>query len=226
MSGEDRPGAVGRVHDVADVEATARAGFGERLSWGRRPAVIVVDFSRGFTDPAYPTGAAMDEAVTRTAELLKVARASGCPVIFTTIAFRSPLEGGIWLQKAPGLAALQHGSVLVELDPRLEAAPSDPLVVKQGASAFFGTGLAGMLAASRVDTVVVCGATTSGCVRATAVDAMQSGFPAIVPRECVGDRARGPHEASLFDLQAKYADVVEVGEAVDYLQSTTGWVMA
>src|ERR1700758_874150 len=173
MSDDDRLGAEGRVHGVADVEATARAGFGERLSWGRRPAVIVVDFSRGFTDPAYPTGAAMDEAVTRTAELITVARAPRCPVIFTTIAFRSPLEGGVWLQKAPGLAALEYGSPLVELDPRLGAAPSDPLVVKRGASAFFGTGLAAMLAATRVDTVVLCGATTSGCVRATAVDAIQ-----------------------------------------------------
>lgn len=218
-------GADGRVYGAADVDATARAGFGHELSWGERPAVIVVDFSLGFTDPAYPTGAAMDEAVTRTAQLVKVARASRCPVIFTTIAYRSALEGGIWLKKAPGLAALRQGSALVELDPRLEAASQDPLVVKRGASAFFGTGLAGMLAAAGVDTVVLCGATTSGCVRATAVDAMQSGFPTVVPRECVADRARGPHEASLFDLQAKYADVVGVGEAVDYLQSRTGWVM-
>jgi nicotinamidase-related amidase len=114
---------------------------------------------------------------------------------------------------------------LVEIDARLQPAPADPLVVKQGASAFFGTGLAGLLTASGVDTVVLCGATTSGCVRASAVDAVQSGFLTVVPRECVGDRAQGPHEASLFDLQAKYADVVGVSEVAEYLQSTRGWVM-
>lgn len=114
-------------------------------------------------------------------------------------------------------AALRHGSEAIELDPRLHRAEGDIVVVKHGPSAFFGTGLAPLLVGLGVDTVVICGATTSGCVRASVVDAVQHGFPVLVPRECVADRARAPHEASLFDLQAKYADVISAGDAAGYL---------
>jgi nicotinamidase-related amidase len=181
------------------------------------PALLVVDFSRGFTDPGAPTGADMTEAVVATAGLIAVAHGVGTPVIFTTIAYSSPHEAQAWLRKSPGLAALQVGSSAVEIDPRLPRRAQDTLVVKQGASAFFGTGLAALLAGCGIDTVVVCGATTSGCVRATVVDAVQSGYDVLVPRECVADRAQAPHEASLFDMQAKYADVIPVEDAARYL---------
>jgi nicotinamidase-related amidase len=139
-------------------------------------------------------------------------------VIFTTIAYEPHLrDGGAWLEKAPGLAVLQIGSELVDIDPRLPVGPADPVVVKKGASAFFGTNLTGILAAQRVDTVIICGATTSGCVRASAVDSVQSGYPTLVVRDCVGDRAQGPHDANLFDIQAKYADVIGLEEALGYL---------
>lgn len=199
------------------AEVYDRAGFGAPVVRGARPALLVVDFSRGFTDPAYPTGADMTEAVLATAQLVVTAHRRGVPVVFTTIAFSSPLEGRAWLHKAPGLAALQAGSPAVELDPRLPRDPADTVVVKHGASAFFGTGLAALLASCGTDTLVVCGATTSGCVRASVVDAVQSGYGVLVPRECVADRAQGPHDANLFDMQAKYADVVSLADAEAYL---------
>ncbi|MCW2572200.1 MAG: isochorismatase hydrolase [Frankiales bacterium] len=203
------------------AEVYARAGFGGVARRGSAPALLVVDFSRGFTDPDAPTGADMTDAVLGTAGLIEIAHGAGAPVIFTTIAYSSPHEGQAWLRKSPGLAALQVGSPAVEIDPRLPREADDALVVKHGASAFFGTGLAALLAGCGVDTVIVCGATTSGCVRASVVDAVQGGYDVLVPRECVADRAQGPHEASLFDMQAKYADVIAVEEAARYLADQT-----
>jgi maleamate amidohydrolase len=185
---------------------------------GTRPAVLVVDFSCGFTDAACALGSDLDAAVEATAALLAVARARGLPIVFTTIAFGpGALDAGIWTRKLPALAALELGSAWVEIDPRLGRRESEPLVVKKGASAFFGTNLQAILVAAGVDAVILCGATTSGCVRATAVDLLQHGFPALVPRECVGDRAQAPHEANLFDIDMKYADVVPLDEALAYL---------
>jgi nicotinamidase-related amidase len=198
-------------------EVYARAGFGGVARRGSAPALLVVDFSRGFTDPDAPTGADMTDAVLATAGLIEIAHGAGAPVIFTTIAYSNPHEAQAWLRKSPGLAALQVGTRAVEIDPRLPRSADDALVVKQGASAFFGTGLAALLAGCGVDTVVVCGATTSGCVRASVVDAVQAGYDVLVPRECVADRAPGPHEANLFDMQAKYADVIPVVVAARYL---------
>ncbi len=198
-------------------ELYAKAGFGGTVQRGVRPAVLVVDFTRGFTEPGFATGADMTAQVMRTADLVATARERHLPVIFTAIAFSSPAQGGAWLQKAPGMAGLRHGSAAVELDPRLDRKPSETLIIKHGPSAFFGTDLATALITDGVDTVVVCGATTSGCVRASVVDAVQFGFPTLVPRQCVADRASEPHEASLFDIQGKYADVVDADETARYL---------
>jgi nicotinamidase-related amidase len=195
------------------------AGFGASVRRGERPAVVVVDFSRGFTEPRFPTGADLSAEVAATARLLEAARERTVPVAFTTIAFEPHRrDGGAWLDKAPGLGVLQTGSELVDIDPRLPIGPDDPVISKKGASAFFGTNLAAILITERVDTVVLCGATTSGCIRASAIDLLQYGFPTLVPRECVGDRAQGPHEANLFDIQAKYADVVSLEDALAYLE--------
>jgi N-formylmaleamate deformylase len=197
-----------------------RAGFGRPASRGSRPAVVVVDFSRGFTDTSYPTGSDMSAQVAATAGLVEAARAKGCPIAYTTIAFEANgKDGGAWLQKMPGLAVLEEGTPPVELDPNLDRRPEDTLITKKGASAFFGTNLAAVLVAQRVDTVILCGATTSGCVRASAVDAVQHGFPTLVPRECVADRAPGPHDANLFDIQAKYADVLPLEHVMTYVES-------
>jgi maleamate amidohydrolase len=205
----------------------AAARLGEAVTMGERPAVLVVDFSCGFTDPECPLGSELSAEVEATRRLLDAARAKGLPVIFTTIGFEPSLkDGGLWLQKVPTLGELQVGGHWVEIDPRLDRREDETIVLKKGASAFFGTNLAAILVSEGVDSVVLCGATTSGCVRATAVDLLQHGFPTLVPRECVGDRAQAPHEANLFDIQAKYADVVSLEDALAYVDGVRGKVGA
>jgi maleamate amidohydrolase len=208
-----------RVYDAARL--------GQSVTMGESPGVLVVDFSCGFTDPECALGSDLSAEVEATRQLLDAARAKGLPVIFTTIGFESSLkDGGLWLQKAPALGDLQIGGRWVEIDPRLERREDETIVLKKGASAFFGTNLAAILVSQGIDSVVLCGATTSGCVRATAVDLLQYGFPTLVPRECVGDRAQAPHEANLFDIQAKYADVVSLEDALGYVESVRGKVGA
>jgi maleamate amidohydrolase len=208
-------------------EVYERARLGGSLTLGERPAVLIVDFSCGFTDPECALGADMTAEVEATKGLLDAARAKGLPVVFTSIGFEPSLkDGALWLQKAPALGDLQLGGRWVEIDPRLERREDEPVLLKKGASGFFGTNLAAILVSQGVDTVVLCGATTSGCVRATAIDLLQNGFPTLVPRECVGDRAEAPHEANLFDIQAKYADVVSVEEALAYLEEVPARVPA
>ncbi len=197
-----------------------KAQLGQSVTLGSRPAVLVVDFSCGFTDPECPLGADLTAEVEATKRLLDAARAKGLPVIYTTIGFDPSLrDGGLWMQKVPLLAELQLGGHWVDIDPRLEPREDETIVLKKGASGFFGTNLASILVSQGVDTVVLCGATTSGCIRATAIDLLQYGWPTLVPRECVGDRAQAPHDANLFDIQAKYADVVSVDDALAYLDS-------
>jgi maleamate amidohydrolase len=208
------------VVDAQTASVYDRAGFGRPVPRGQRPAVLVVDFTYGFTDPAYPTGSDMSPQVLATTTLLAVARSKGLPVIFTTIAYDAgQLRTLTWLRKAPGMAALVLGGRLVEVDDRLDRREEETVLVKTGASAFFGTPLSSQLAAAQVDTLVVTGATTSGCVRASVVDAVQNGYPTLVPRDCVADRARAPHDASLFDMNEKYADVIALDEVLSYLQS-------
>jgi len=210
------------MSDESAREVYAKAGLGHAVTLGERPAVLVVDFSCGFTDPTCPLGADLTPQVTATRSLLDIARERDVPVVFTTIAFEPSLkDGGLWMQKAPALAALQLGGQWAELDPRLDPRDDETVIVKKGASAFFGTNLASVLVSQGIDSVILCGATTSGCIRATAIDLLQYGWPTLVPRECVGDRAQAPHEANLFDIQAKYADVVSVDEAIAYLAGVT-----
>jgi maleamate amidohydrolase len=208
------------VSDDQAREVYARAGLGQAFRLGERPAIVVVDFSCGFTDPDCPLGSDLTPQVEATRRLLDAARRKGLPIVFTTIGFEpSGKDGGLWLQKVPALGRLELGGRWVDIDPRLDRREDEPIVVKKGASGFFGTNLASILVSQGVDTVVLCGATTSGCVRATAIDLLQYGWPALVPRDCVGDRARAPHDANLFDIQAKYADVVSLDEALAYLES-------
>ena len=206
--------------DISQVYA--RAGFGAPVRRGARPAVIVVDLTNGFTDPASPAGAPLDDVVAAVNRLAGAARAAGAPVIFTAIAYTPPEADGdavAWLAKARGMRDMREGSSAVALDSRLQVSIRDHVITKKGASAFFGKSLSALLAGLRADTLLVCGATTSGCVRATVVDAVQSGFSVLVPRQCVGDRAAGPQEANLFDIQEKYGDVVELADAIGYLES-------
>ena len=203
-------------------EIYERARLGQSVTLGARPAVLVVDFSRGFTDPESTMGSELTREVEATNRLLAAAREREIPVIFTTIGFEPNLkDGSLWLEKAPGLGELIIGSKWVEIDPRLERRDEETVILKKGASAFFGTNLPSILVSQGVDTIVMCGATTSGCIRATAVDLLQYGYPTLVPRECVGDRAQAPHEANLVDIQAKYADVVSVEDALAYIESVS-----
>jgi nicotinamidase-related amidase len=208
------------MSDEQAREVYKRARLGENVTLGERPAVLVVDFSCGFTDPECALGSDLTAEVDATKGLLDVARARGLPVIFTTIGFEpNRKDGALWLQKVPSLGDLEVGGHWVDIDSRLERREDETVIVKKGASAFFGTNLTAILVSQGVDTVILCGATTSGCIRATAVDLLQNGFPTLVPRECVGDRAQAPHDANLFDIQAKYADVVSAEEATGYLES-------
>jgi maleamate amidohydrolase len=208
-------------------EIYAKARLGQSVTLGARPALLVVDFSCGFTDPECALGSDLSEQVEATRVLLDAVRAKGLPVVFTTIGFEPSLkDGGLWLEKVPSLGELQVGGRWVEIDPRLEPREDETIVLKKGASAFFGTNLASILISLGVDSVILCGATTSGCIRATAIDLLQYGYPTLVPRECVGDRAQAPHEANLFDIDAKYADVVSIEEALDYLERLPGQIGA
>ncbi len=215
------------MSDEAARDVYAKAGLGQAVTLGEHPAILVIDFSCGFTDPECPLGSDLSPQVDATRRLLDAAREKGLPVVFTTIAFEPSLkDGGLWMQKVPALAALQLGGPWAAIDPRLDPRENETVLVKKGASGFFGTNLASVLVSQGVDSVVLCGATTSGCIRATAIDLLQYGFPTIVPRECVGDRAQAPHDANLFDIQAKYADVVGLDDALAFVESVPGHVGA
>jgi maleamate amidohydrolase len=206
-----------------DLRASyARAGMGGPVPRGERPAIIVVDLMTGFTDPEHEIGMDLTTAVVATSELVTTARPADVPVVFITESFTlAEIESDAiaWLRKLPNLAMLTVGSKATELDPRLPVLATDHIINKKGPSAFFGTGLAALLSTLRVDTVLVCGATTSGCIRATVIDAVQSGFNVLVPADAVGDRAEGPHRSNLFDMNAKYADVIDQVTALEYVRS-------
>ena len=215
------------MSDEAARDVYAKAGLGQAVTLGENPAILVIDFSCGFTDPECPLGSDLSAQVDATRRLLDAARAKGLAVVFTTIAFEPSLkDGGLWMQKVPALSALQLGGPWAAIDPRLDPREDETVLVKKGASGFFGTNLASVLVSQGIDSVVLCGATTSGCIRATAIDLLQYGFPTIVPRECVGDRAQAPHDANLFDIQAKYADVVGLDDALAFVESVPGNVGA
>jgi len=195
-------------------------GLAGRVGYGQRPAVIAVDYILGFTDPASPLHGDLEGPLAHTVRILEAARQSSVPVIFTTVEYDpGMLDAGLFPKKVPSLKWLVAGTRWVELDPRLGRQAGEILIRKKYASAFFGTELASTLSAQGIDTLIITGCTTSGCVRATAVDALQYGLHAIVPVEAVGDRAQGPHEANLFDIDAKYGDVVPVAEVLDYLEN-------
>jgi maleamate amidohydrolase len=200
---------------------SARADMGHTIGFGQRPALVIVDFIRAFTDPDMPLGAELDAELEQTGRVLDEARARRLPIFFTTVAYDDPdlADAGVWVLKIRSQVTLRAGSPNVELDPRLRRMDGEPLLRKKYASAFFGTDLLARLNETGVDTLLVAGCTTSGCVRATAVDGLQNGFRVMVIREAVGDRARAAHEQSLLDLHAKYADVVAVDEVLSYLQT-------
>ena len=204
---------------ISDEEFFRQRGFGQIMGFGRRPALVVVDIIQAFTDPDMPLGSSMDDEIVVTNQLIDACRAAGAPIFFTTTSYDDAglKDGGVWVLKQTGAATLRSGTPAVDLDPRLNYQAGDSLLVKKYASCFFGTDLLSRLVAHGADTVIIAGCTTSGCVRGTAVDAVQNGFRPMVVREAVSDRSRAAHEQSLFDLQAKYCDVVSLDETLDYL---------
>ena len=201
----------------------ARAGYHAAQTLGQRPAVLMIDFARAYFDEASPLygGEGCATALRNAILLADAARAAGVPVIFTEVLYRpGGADGGAFYAKVPALACFEAGRETQKLAHGLEVGPDDLMISKQYPSAFFGTSLAATLTHMRVDTVLLAGVTTSGCVRATCVDAVSSGFVTLVVSDAVGDRADGPHEANLFDMSAKYADLATTDEAIRYLQST------
>ena len=204
-------------------EFYGRRGLGGRVGFGKHPAVLVVDFIVAFTDPECPLAGDLDGPVEATCQILAVARRRASPVIFTTVEYdESMKDAGLFALKVPSLKWLTAGSRWVDLDPRLRRQPGEIIIKKKYASAFFATDLASQLTTQQVDTLILTGCTTSGCIRATAIDALQYGFRAIVPTEAVGDRAQLPHEANLFDIDAKYGDVVSLKGVLSYLEDVGG----
>jgi nicotinamidase-related amidase len=195
-------------------------GMSRRVGFGERPSLLIIDFINAFTDLSSPLAADFSKEISATQQLIEAARAKNLLIFFTTTQYEEGFaEAGVFIKKVPALEVLRKGSWMVQVDSRLEPRPGEHLLVKTYASAFFGTPLASTLTANRVDTLIIAGCTTSGCVRASAVDGCQNGFRTIVVDEAVGDRARPPHEANLFDIDAKYGDVVSLEVAVQYLNN-------
>jgi nicotinamidase-related amidase len=204
-----------------DEEFFRQRGFGIKIGFGERPALIIIDMIKGFTDNSMPLNANLDSQIEAQKPLLQIAHERDIPCIFSTVIYEEAeaKDAGLWGIKMKGSLTLTAGSDAVKVDPRVGMQPKDILLVKKYASCFFGTDLVPRLNSRRVDTLIITGCTTSGCVRATAVDAVQNGFRPMVVREAVGDRSVAAHEQSLFDLNAKYADVVSLDETLQYLKT-------
>tara|TARA_Y100001933_G_scaffold40019_1_gene36482 strand:- start:240 stop:899 length:660 start_codon:yes stop_codon:yes gene_type:complete len=208
---------------MSDIESQKeyydRVGFSERLGFGSRPAVLVIDMCRGITEPG-PMFIEMSDHIPRINAINEAARAIGAPVIFTTVAYHKDLsDAGTFGQKVPLLQNLLLGGEGSDIDPRLPVKETDHLLVKKFPSAFYGTNLQSQLSGLAIDTTIIVGNSTSGCVRATACDAISGSFRPIVAADCVADRAPLSHKVNLFDIDSKYADVVESSEIIAYLNN-------
>ena len=193
-------------------------GLAARCGFGTRPVLLIVDFINGFTDPSSPLGGPLGHEIEETGKILKAFRRASLPVIYTTIAYRPDLrDAGMWIRKVPGLEILKKGTRMVEVDGRILPLAGETVIEKKQASAFYGTDLDAILKSRGIDTIVMTGCTTSGCIRASAIDSIQYGYYTAVVADAVGDRANGPHQANLFDIDAKYGDVISTSEALDYV---------
>jgi len=204
---------------VTDDDAYGVYGRGT-LEPGDRPAILVVDYQKAFTTAGLGMGgsALIERGVVNAARLLKVARATRVPVFQFHVSFGEEEGGlGLWSRKVPKLAEITAGSPWVEIDERVSD-PSDSVIAKKWPSVFAGTPLTALLNARRIDTVIVTGCTTSGCVRASVVDAFSNGFLTLVPEDAVGDQAQGPHDANLLDCQRRYAEVTTTDACIEYLR--------
>lgn len=201
----------------------AENDLGESVGLGEQPALVVIDLINAFTDPESRLGSAVGGVLDQTERLLAAFRDHDLPRYFTTIAFEESYgDAGMFVEKVPALRDLELNTERVAVDEQVAPVGDERVVLKKYASAFFGTDLQAELTTHRVDTLVIAGVTTSGCVRATAVDSLQHGYRTIVPADAVGDRAEGPHRANLFDIDAKYGDVVETDDVVRFVDTEFG----
>jgi len=207
-----------------DLAKNVKGVFDSSGGFGRKPAVVVVDFCNAYTTPGQPLycpdpGFGVVSAVEQSVSLLDEARKRSVPIYYTRVLYnKNGHDGGVFVRKVPLLRTFTPDNPMTEVVPQLTPDPeTDTVIIKQYPSAFFGTPLASALTAQGVDTVILIGCSTSGCIRATALDGMQNGFRMIVPRECVGDRHKAVHESNLFDMNAKNADVVSKAEVMTYL---------
>ncbi len=206
---------------MSQGDVYAKQGFGASSGFGVAPALLVVDFVNGFNDPELFGGGNIPEAIEHTRRLLLVARERRIPVCFTRVVYAEDgSDAGVFCLKAPKLSVLTPTSHSSQIVDALAPVDGEYVLCKTQPSAFFGTDLAPWLIRRRVDTVIVTGATTSGCVRASVVDSMSYNFRTIVVADGVGDRAPGPHEANLFDMRQKYADVLTADEVIAHLRVT------
>jgi maleamate amidohydrolase len=206
---------------MGELDVYRQQGFGNRSGFGRSPALLIVDFVNGFNDPALFGGGNIGTAIASTRRLLQCARAQRLPIVFTRVVYAEDgSDAGVFCLKAPGLAALTERAPASQIVSELEPLNGEHIIRKTQPSAFFGTDLSGRLISQGVDTLLVTGCTTSGCVRASVVDSMSYNFRTIVVTDCVGDRAIAPHEANLFDMGQKYADLMTTAEVIDRLTST------
>jgi maleamate amidohydrolase len=206
--------------DAGDLAANYKGTFDGHLPFGQSPALLIVDFVKAYLDPGSPLYAGVEDALASNERLLAAARRVGIPVLWTNVVY-SPggADGGVFYRKVPALRLFERGSPLGTFPDTLQPIDGELVISKQYASAFFGTHLGATLTAQGIDTLMITGLSTSGCVRATALDACQHGFLPFVVREACGDRHPGPHAANLFDLQAKYAEVISEAEAIAHLEA-------
>lgn len=197
-----------------------RGAFDGSLGFGKSPALILVDFVQAYFDESSPLYAGVDDALASALRLRDAARDAGVPVIYTNVVYQEGgKDGGVFYRKVPALEAFVAGNPLGAWPAGLEPAGDELVITKQYPSAFFGTSLAATLTANGIDTLIITGLTTSGCIRATCIDAVSNGFIPVVVSDACGDRHEAPHEANLFDMNAKYADVVGESVVTEYLKN-------
>ena len=195
-----------------------RGAFDGNLGFGNRPALVLVDFVQAYFDESCPLYADVDDTLASALRVRAAARDAGIPVIYTNVVYQNGgVDGGVFFRKVPALEVFVAGSPMGDWPAGLEVAAGELVITKQYPSAFFGTSLAATLTASKIDTLIITGLTTSGCIRATCIDTVSSGFIPIVVSDACGDRHDGPHEANLFDMNAKYADVVTEASVIEHL---------
>jgi len=203
-----------------DLVANYKKAYGNKIGFGKSPALLLVDFVQAYFDPDCELYSEVEDNLASALRLVEVARAAKIPVIYTNVVYQAQgLDGGVFFKKAKPLYNMLAGNPMGAWPEGLQPAENELVISKQYPSAFFGTSLSSTLTAAGVDTLLITGVTTSGCIRASCIDSCSYGFRTIIVEEACGDRHDDPHQANLFDMNAKYADVVSEAETAKYLKN-------